>query len=1721
MGTPDPQVDPGSCATLDAIPAASKWQDRDPAGQTPSPQQQSQQQSQQQKRLAWLPREDASGAEGMSPSMGPKGGSSSAGWVTGHGSLAASAAEEGARVVARLRADTRALDELGPPGPPEQGFAVEHRRRFQHALGVLATARRGPGAEEAILLACEMVDRHLVRFVGVEMEAASALFSILRTESASRRARAMSTKEAYERKKSAAVAIGGTAAAGADGVGGDGFGYSALTTEPQRQQKQLPLSALVAAAKSLRTLVGSAVSIECSVSSASASAAARRDAGKSAGKDGGGGSGGAGGGGRVGRPWVERLVRYMTQQCDKIRGTTTHSFVERSLDALVFELRSWPAATASAGSAPTVSTSSRPPPCRRTGASPSASAPGPLDEDSAAAGVRVSAIGSGSDAGGSARGRGKAGSPARQGSGSWSLFAGISPAAAGGDSIQASQLYPSLPHLPVPETGTGAAPATLADGVANSPPQGEGGAANAGGATAVAAAALYSSSPSPSSSRSLREGQEGHERNNHRRTQAAQDDGEWGAGHGTGAADVGASGGAVAGAQSAAAAAVVAAGAAGVGGGSGAGVVNGGGDRAGIYNEAWEEFRHSIDFWNWTLARLSGFQRPQPVTITIVDQYLGGLPFHCWAEVMVEAKLSSHTYEDNLSPEEFTRTMEAFLSRRNNAYLYHKKRSAELHGALPERPEGISLSLVSTVDTPFLMVTELPADVTHEEIAVAFRPDADVPDMIVFEEIQVTMTGGMFKDSKEPQKMPQMAALLSYRSEQGARSMRDMWDGGVLRPKHRQRLTVRFSLGLNRGCIWIGNFSGKYLSALKLINFATRRWSRDTILRPVFSEKPDCQQQMQQQQQQQQQQHQQLRQEPQEQDGQLEVHPQQRQPQPLRTTGVSSFGDVSAPLAPTHEGIGMVNGSRNSSNGRDSHGAAATAVTAAATAPAPSASVPVAQAESLHSHPPAGHCAKAPRRVAVGGGGGAGGAGGAVGLAEDSELAVRQYHPHQHSYPESVGSGSGRGRHSPVGSEGGSSFSGRSVGGRDDAGETGAQMLERRRLARSRVPMDQDDDRYVRLLDVDSAELYQAVFDACDRIGSYRVVGWCKRRWLMDVLFERPRDAAAAVDDIDHLHLASARSRRPIKTLIKPADFEGGFSRDQSSPPPPPAAAATTVPASGAGTAAAATVRVPATGMLTPDLTSEPSAPVMATPLPVRWSLPPPPLHATASPLAGGQRGGAAAVALAAAEVAAQVKIASQVPDNTLCSTVAVSNGGGGEGASIYQHGAFGQAQGGQRQQQPSVPNWAVGGGSWAGGAGGDAGAAASRAVGGQRNPLVGATRIQEDHANPIRPQNQLAQQQQKQQQQQRQQQRDTSTPGTTTSAANSIKPANAPLALLAQNSNESSSTIASGGGSGAVRGATGPGGGLRAASGANGTLPPASNTAGAGAVVDASRTGSPSGGGDGRKHSPAAAAAAAAAAPVSGADVGKPMSSLPRPASEPAAGLVANGNSSSTAVVSQPPLPGLWHQQQQSWPPPRSHSPGVRDGSFGGSGGGRGDKPSSELSALRLSEMSSPGSGLAMPGAVGGDGWQTPNFAGLASLQSSPLGAVAGGEPGQQATASHSAVHLAGNTGGYVPQLQTLQQYQQQQKQAQAQQQARQHLFNPAPPPPSALPTSSGSPVNPWAPPGGLPTVAAAHQQLWQQHGGGRGVGDAGAITAAPLAKGTRLDGETEGNRGTSLRSI
>ncbi len=49
------------------------------------------------------------------------------------------------------------------------------------------------------------------------------------------------------------------------------------------------------------------------------------------------------------------------------------------------------------------------------------------------------------------------------------------------------------------------------------------------------------------------------------------------------------------------------------------------------------------------------------------------------------------------------------------------------------------------------------------------------------------------------------------------------------------------------------------------------------------------------------------------------------------------------------------------------------------------------------------------------------------------------------------------------------------------------------------------------LLPVDTSQ----VLCACDRIGSYKFVGWCQSRHLLDVIFENNREAAAALIDIE------------------------------------------------------------------------------------------------------------------------------------------------------------------------------------------------------------------------------------------------------------------------------------------------------------------------------------------------------------------------------------------------------------------------------------------------------------------------------------------------------------------------------------------------------------------------------------------------------------------------------
>ncbi|CAM9979725.1 unnamed protein product, partial [Laminaria digitata] len=215
--------------------------------------------------------------------------------------------------------------------------------------------------------------------------------------------------------------------------------------------------------------------------------------------------------------------------------------------------------------------------------------------------------------------------------------------------------------------------------------------------------------------------------------------------------------------------------------------------------------------------------------------------------------------------------------------------------------------------------------------------------------------------------------------------------------------------------------------------------------------------------------------------------------------------------------------------------------------------------------------------------------------------------------------------------------------------------------------------RYIRLLDVDSEALLEMVMAACERVGSFQVLGWCQRRWFMDLVFERERDAVAAVDDMEHLNLKSSRQGRPIKILLKPANFDGGFS------PPPPAPSFSTNPHQLAATAEAASSALakaaaasalsrlssartsgPPPPLLPPPVGSGPQAPPGAAAtmwpstqrqqhqplpsgsaggmgLPRHWS--PPMLMRPDAPV------GAEAVVAAAAELAQEIAAASRSPD--------------------------------------------------------------------------------------------------------------------------------------------------------------------------------------------------------------------------------------------------------------------------------------------------------------------------------------------------------------------------------------------------------------------------------------------------------------------------------------------
>jgi hypothetical protein len=60
----------------------------------------------------------------------------------------------------------------------------------------------------------------------------------------------------------------------------------------------------------------------------------------------------------------------------------------------------------------------------------------------------------------------------------------------------------------------------------------------------------------------------------------------------------------------------------------------------------------------------------------------------------------------------------------------------------------------------------------------------------------------------------------------------------------------------------------------------------------------------------------------------------------------------------------------------------------------------------------------------------------------------------------------------------------------------------------------------------------------------------CYERHILDVIFERYREADVAVEECEHqlqdLNMLSVRTQRPLKILFKPHDFNGGSYTGQS-----------------------------------------------------------------------------------------------------------------------------------------------------------------------------------------------------------------------------------------------------------------------------------------------------------------------------------------------------------------------------------------------------------------------------------------------------------------------------------------------------------------------------------------------------------------------------------------------
>jgi len=121
-----------------------------------------------------------------------------------------------------------------------------------------------------------------VRFKGAELEAAVALFSVLKTEANIGRAKAAIALRAAGTGRKQGIDVGLTAALRA----------------------RLPLPAVVAAARSLRMIGAHAVRAIDALEGRPAGAGAA-------------GGGGVGAGDRVGQPSAVRLARYLTRQGDK------------------------------------------------------------------------------------------------------------------------------------------------------------------------------------------------------------------------------------------------------------------------------------------------------------------------------------------------------------------------------------------------------------------------------------------------------------------------------------------------------------------------------------------------------------------------------------------------------------------------------------------------------------------------------------------------------------------------------------------------------------------------------------------------------------------------------------------------------------------------------------------------------------------------------------------------------------------------------------------------------------------------------------------------------------------------------------------------------------------------------------------------------------------------------------------------------------------------------------------------------------------------------------------------------------------------------------------------------------------------------------------------------------------------------------------------------------